>query len=63
MTRVDLGDGDAGGPHGDRIVAEVRHPQIAQEQAAIGMGVGAHAAVAAGREGGQLGAKATAVVE
>ena len=47
------GDGPGGG-HRDRVVPEVREPQISQEHAAIGVRVGAHAAGAHRREVGQL---------
>jgi hypothetical protein len=40
--------------HRDGIVAEVRHPQVAQQQAAVGVRVGAHAALAFGRQLGQF---------
>ncbi len=40
--------------HGDGIVAEIRHLQVAKEDAAIGVRIGAHAPLAFGREFGQL---------
>ncbi len=58
-----LGAHRAGLGHGHRIVAEVGHRQVAQEQAAIGAGVGAHAAVAFGRERRELGRQPAALVE
>ena len=63
MTRVDFGRGRAGRRHLDRVVAEVRQSQIAQQQAAIGVRVGAHAPLAAGRQLGQLGTQPAVVVE
>ena len=40
----------AGEGHVYRIIAEIRHPQVAEELAAVGVGVGAHAPLAARRE-------------
>src|SRR4029077_4202928 len=42
---------------------KVGHAQVAQKQAAIGMGVGAHAALAPGREFGELWPEAALLVE
>ena len=44
----------AGGRHVHRVVVEVRHPQVAQQGAAVGVRVGAHAPVALRRQFGQL---------
>ncbi len=49
--------------HLDRIVAEIRQAQVAQQQAAVGVRVGAHAAGASGREFGQLRPQSSAIVE
>ena len=38
----------------DGVVAKVRQAQIVQQKAAIGMRIGAHAAIASGRKFGQL---------
>ena len=58
-----LGGRRAGRRHLDRVVAEIRQPQIAQQQAAIGMRVGAHAPLAARRQLGQLRPQPAVVVE
>ena len=58
-----LGRDGAGCGHLDGVVAEIRQPQIAQQQAAIGVRVGAHAAAASRGELGQLGSEPAAVVE
>jgi hypothetical protein len=41
----------------DGVVAEVGQPQVAQQQAAVGVRVGAHPPLALGRERGELGAQ------
>ena len=48
---------------GDGVVAEVGHFEVAQEKAAVGMRVGAHAARAFGRQVRQFGAQAAGAVE
>ena len=58
-----LGVDGAGRRHVDRMDAEVGHLQIAQQQAAIGVRIGAHAPVALRRQLGQLGDQPPAVVE
>ena len=40
--------------HIHRVVAEIRHPQVAQQHAAVGVGIGAHASFALGRQFGQF---------
>ena len=55
MTRVASAVDGAGGRHLDGVVAEVGQPQVAEQQAAVGVRVGAHAAVALRGELGQLG--------
>ena len=47
----------------DGVVAKVGHLQLAQQQAAVGVGVGAHPPLALGRERGQLRAQGAALVE
>ena len=47
----------------DRVVAEVGQRQVAQEQAAVGVRVGAHAALALGGQRRDLGGDAAVVVE
>ena len=49
--------------HIDCIVAKIRHPQIAQQHAAIGMRICAHAPFALGRKYGEFGFQAAVVVE
>ena len=46
-----LGDRPAGRGHLDRIVAEIRQAQVAQQDAAVGVRIGAHPACAARRQG------------
>ena len=58
-----LGVGGAGLLHFDGVFAEVGHSQIAQEQAAVAVRIGAHAAFALGREFGQLRFEAAIRVE
>ena len=40
--------------HVGRVVAEIRHAQVAQQHAAVGVGIGAHAAFARGCKVGQF---------
>ena len=47
----------------DRVVAEVGQPQVAEQQAAVGVRVRAHAALALRRERGELGHELPARVE
>ena len=56
------GDG-AGAGHGDGVVPEIGHLEIAQEYAAVGVRVGAHAPLALGGEFGQLGDELAGLVE
>ena len=49
-----LGVGGAGLLHFDGVFAEVGHSQVAQEQPAVAVRIGAHAAFALGREFGQF---------
>ena len=58
-----LGVGGAGLLHFDGVFAEIGHAQIAQEQAAIAMRVGTHAAFALGRDFGQFRFEAAIGVE
>ena len=59
-----FGRDGAGGGHRDGVVAEIREPQISEEQAAVGVRVGAHAAAAVwGRASASSGRRLTAVVE
>ena len=53
-----LGVGGAGLLHVDGVFAEVGHFQVAQEQAAVAMRIGAHAALTPGREFRKLGCEA-----
>ena len=52
-----------GDGHVHRVVAEIRHAQIAQQHAAVGVGIGAHAPVALGREFGQFRFQAALLIE
>ncbi len=58
-----FGRNGAGCGHLDSVITEIRQPQFAQQQAAIGVRVGAHAAGASRGKVGQLGPEAAAVVE
>ena len=49
--------------HLDSIVAEIRHPQVAEQNAAVGMGIRAHAPFALGRKFGQFRFQAALVIE
>ncbi len=49
--------------HGLGVVAEIRHPQVAQQHAAVGVRIGAHASLAPGRKFGQFGLEAALRVE
>ena len=55
--------GAPGDGHVDRVVAEIRHPQVAQQHAAVGVGIRAHASFALGREFGQFRFQAALLVE
>ena len=46
-----------------RVVAEIRHPQITQQHAAVGMGIGAHASFAPGSQFGQFRFQAALALE
>ncbi len=63
MTRVDFSHAGAGRSHLDGVIAEIRKPQFAQQQAAIAVRVRAHAAGAVGSELEQLGSEAAVAVE
>src|SRR5262245_35295414 len=58
-----LGRNSAGTWHLDGVFPKIREPQIAQEQTAIGMRVGAHAAAATRSKLGQLGTYLTVGVK
>ena len=49
--------------HGLRVVAEIRHAQVAQQHSAVGVGIRAHAPFALGRKFGQLRFQAALLVE
>ena len=53
----------AGLRHLHRVVAEIRQAQIAQEQAAVGVGIGAHPALALRSEVGKFGMQFAGFVE
>ena len=63
MTRVASASTAPGSRHVDRVVAEIGQPQILQQQAAVGVRVRAHAALALRRELGELRAQPAALVE
>ena len=50
-------------PKIDPVVAKVRHVQVTQQDAAVGMRIRAHAALALGCELGQLRSQATVLIE
>ena len=58
-----LGVDGAGRRDVHRMDAKVRHPEVAQQGAAVGMGIGAHPPLALGRELGELRDQAAAGVE
>ena len=58
-----FGRDGAGCGHLDSVITEIREPQFAQQQAAIGVRIGAHAAGALRRELGQFGPEAAVAVE
>jgi hypothetical protein len=49
--------------HRFRVVAEIRHPQVAQQHAAVGVGIRAHASFALGRKFGQFRFQAALLIE
>ena len=49
--------------HVDRVVAEIRHPQVAEQHAAVGMRIRTHASFALGRKFGQFRFQAALLVE
>ena len=53
----------AGGRNGDGVILEIGHTEVAEEEAAVGVGVGAHAAIAFGGEVGEFGFEFAVVVE
>ncbi len=63
MTRVDSADAAPGAWHVHSVIAEIGQAEVAQEHAAIGMRIRAHAARAFGRKRGQLRSKPALVVE
>ena len=58
-----LGRDGAGCGHLDGVITEIREPQLAQQQAAIGVRVGTHAPGALRGEFGQFGPEAAVAVE
>ena len=62
-TRVASWVAAAGSRHRHRVVAEVRQVQVAQQQPAVGVRVGAHPPITAGRERLQLGTQRAVLVE
>ena len=63
ITRVASLEPVAGARDVDGVVAEVRQAQVAQQQAAVGVRVGAHPALALGRERDDLRARTAVLVE
>ena len=55
--------GRARGRHIDGVGTKVRHPQIAEQHAAIGVGIRAHASIASGRQFGQFRFQAALLIE
>ena len=49
--------------HRHRVVAEVRQPQVAQQEAAVGVGIGAHATLPGGSQFRKLGNEPARLVE
>ena len=49
--------------HVGRVLAEIRHPQILEQHAAVGVRIGAHASFPLGREFGQLRLQAAPLIE
>jgi hypothetical protein len=49
--------------HVDRVVAKIRHSQVAKQNAAIGVRIGAHASFALWCKLGQFGLKAAVFIE
>ena len=49
--------------HVNRIVAEIRHPQVAEQHATVGVGIRAHASFALGRQFGQFRFQASLLIE
>ena len=49
--------------HVGRVVAKIRHPQVAEQNAAVGVGIRAHAPFALGRKFGQFRFQAALVIE
>jgi len=61
-----MGVADAGRArlgHVSRVDTKIRHAQVAEQQAAVGVGIGAHAASALGRQLGQFGFQAPLRIE
>ena len=63
ITRVDFGRDGAGCGHIDSVITEIGEPQLAQQQAAVGVRVGTHAAHAPRWEVGQFGPQPAVAVE
>ena len=55
--------GSARRGHVDRVVAEIRHPQVAQQNAAVGVRIRAHAPLARGRQLRQFRLQAAPLIE
>ena len=53
----------AGGWDLDGVLAKIGHVEIAQKEAAVGVGIGAHSAGAFGGEFGKFGAELSGLVE
>jgi hypothetical protein len=49
--------------HIGRVVTEIRHPQVAQQNATVGVGIRAHAPFALGRKFGQFRFQAALLIE
>jgi len=52
-----------GGWHVDRVLAEIRHPQVPQQNAAVGVGIRAHPPSAPGRKLGEFRFQAALLIE
>ena len=53
----------AGGGHVHRVGPEIGHPQVAEQDAAVGVRVGAHPPLPLGREIGELGPQPARLIE
>ena len=63
MTRVEFGHDGAGRRRRDGVVAEVREPQVAKQEAAVGVRIIAHPLAPPRRELRELGSEPAAFVE